>query len=104
MVSAPNARLVPLTVNVAAAPEPEVPEVDAIRLAVPRDVLPAAKATVPTGALLPVACFTVAVSTVEAVCAIDAGLATITSEVAVAGAATETVAEAVELLKPVVAI
>jgi len=59
-----------LTVSVAVA-EPPLPE----RLAVPRVALPRMKVTVPLGDVEPEEAFTLAVSTVEAVAAMLAGLA-----------------------------
>jgi hypothetical protein len=95
MLFAPAARLAPFTSNAAVDPVAE-----AVRAAVPSTVFPNANATRPAGALLPLACFTVAVNTVDPLCAIAAGFAFAVIEVPIAGAVTVTVAVAVELLKP----
>ena len=84
----------PFTTNAA-----DEPVADAVRDAVPSRVLPTAKATTPAGALLPLACFTVAVNTVDPLCAIEAGFAVTVMEVPIAGAATVTDSVAVEPLK-----
>jgi hypothetical protein len=73
---------------------------------VPRDVFPAVKTTAPSGSSTPLACgivliTTVAVRTVEALCAIAAGLAM--TEVDVGVEVTDTIPAAVELLKAEVA-
>lgn len=60
----------------------------------PSDVAPSRNITVPVGAALPVAAFTVAVSVVEALCARLAGLAVSVVVVAVSGAVTVTVTAA----------
>src|ERR1700679_530969 len=94
MLLAPTARLLPFTISAA-----EEPVADAVRVAVPSRVLPNANATLPEGALLPLACFTAAVNTVDPLCAIAAGFAVTVIEVPISSAATVTVAVAVELLK-----
>src|SRR5690349_1139807 len=73
----PTARLEPLTVNVARPAE---------TLAVPREVLPSIKATLPAGIPVPEAARTVAVRTVDALCAITAGTAVRLTEVPISGA------------------
>lgn len=78
----PTARLAPLTVS-AALPDASVP--------VPSVVVPSEKVMVPVGRVDPEAAFTVAVRTVEAVCANVAGFAEITVVVAIAGIVTVTI-------------
>lgn len=92
----PATRLAPLTVSDAVALAPEV-----VRVAVPREALPAVNVTVPDGTLLPEAAFTVTVRTVVALCAMLAGFAVTVIVVAVGTVTlTATGAEADEL-KPV---
>ena len=85
----PIARLEPLTVRVATT---------AFRLTVPRDAVPNVKATVPVGRVVPVAAWTVAVRTVDALCAMAGGTAVrrivVATGGAVEGAVTVTVAVA----------
>jgi hypothetical protein len=93
------ARLTPRTVSAAVDPV-----TDAVRFTVPRRVFPNVNVTRPAGTLLPLACFTVAVSTVNPLCAIAAGFAVAVIVVPIAGAVTATVAVAVELLKVAVGV
>lgn len=79
----PVARLEPFTVS-AAVPAEE-------RDTVPREAFPRVKATLPAGAAVPEAGFTVAVKTVVALGAMLAGLAVRVSVVVTGGAATLTV-------------
>lgn len=78
----PVIRLVPFTVSVAVA-EPFAP---AVRVPVPSETLPAANVIAPPGAVAPDAAFTVAVNTVDALCAMLAGLAATTVLVETTGA------------------
>ena len=78
----PSARLVPFTVSVAAIAAPEV-----ARFAIPREVPPEEKTTVPVGKMLPEAGFTIAVNTVDALCSIAAGFAVTVVVVATGGGA-----------------
>jgi hypothetical protein len=72
-----------------------------VSAAVPSEAPPTVKVTVPEGALVPLAAFTVAVRTVVALCAILAGFAARVGVVEASGAATFTVTAAeVEALKP----
>ena len=82
---APMARLLAFTVKAA-------PDADNVEL--PRAVLPSEKVTLPVGVAVPLA-LTVAVSTVEAVDAMEAGFAA--SEVVVATGGTVTITEIVPL-------
>lgn len=82
---APIERLEPFTVRVATP---------AVGVAVPREVFPSVKVTVPAGWLVPVAARTVAVRTVDAVCTMVAGAAVRTVVVATREAVTATVAVA----------
>ena len=82
------ARLLPFTVREAVDPE---------RAADPRVVLPSVNVTVPVGAALPLAGFTVAVSTVFAEEGMLAGLAV---TVVVVAMSSVTVADPEELAKP----
>lgn len=92
---APAARLVPLTVSVPVALVPET-----VSVAVPRDAPPAVNETVPDGAAVPLAAFTLAVRTIEALWAMLAGLAATVSVVDTAAAVTITVmAEEVEAVR-----
>jgi hypothetical protein len=86
--------LLPATLNTAAA----IPPVT-VRVALPSDVFPRAKLTVPAGRVVPLAAFTIAVIEVAAFAAIVGGLAAATVVVAAGGRATVTVTEAVEPLK-----
>lgn len=70
IVLLPNFNLLAATVS-AAEPLPDAPA----SATLPNDVDPSVNATVPPGAALPLAALTVAVSVVEALCAIDAGFA-----------------------------
>jgi hypothetical protein len=56
-MSLPGARLLPFTVRLAMAVAPE-----ATSVAVPSETVPAVKVTLPVGAALPLAAFTVAVN------------------------------------------
>lgn len=94
MLLAPIESLLPLTVSTAVPEEPDV-----VSVAVPNDAVPAVKVTVPLGAVVPLAGFTVAVICVEAVDAMLTGLAARVVVVATAGVVTVTVVDAVELEK-----
>src|ERR1700722_9860778 len=93
MVLLPAFSLLPATVNTAAA----IPPV-AVNVALPSDVFPRAKFTVPVGRAAPVAAFTIAVIAVVALCAMLDGLAAATVVVAPGGRATVMVTEAEEPL------
>jgi hypothetical protein len=98
MLLLPGLNLLPATLNTAAA----IPPVT-VNVALPRDVFPSAKFTVPAGRAAPVVAFTVAVTVVVAFCAMVGGLAVVTVVVAAGARATVTVTEAVEppnLLSP----
>jgi len=96
MALAPTPSLDPFTVSFATA---------AAIVAVPSTAGPKEKVTVPVGTVVPDAAFTVAVSTVEALWTILAGLAVTTILVAAPGGATVTVTGlAVELLKAVLPV
>jgi hypothetical protein len=94
MLLAPIESLLPLRVSTAVAVEP-----DAASVAVPREAVPAVNVTLPVGAVLPLAGFTVAVNCVVAVDAMVRGLAASVVAVATAGAVTVTVVDAVALEK-----
>lgn len=83
----PATRPLPLTVRLAVAPD---------IVADPSVALPSVKVTVPAGALLPLAAFTVAVRTVLAEAAMLDGFASTVIAVATGGAVTATVTEPVE--------
>jgi hypothetical protein len=91
MVLLPAARLLPLTVSAA------VPAAD--RVAVPREVVPRANTTLPAGAAVPDAGFTVAVSCVVAPEPMLAGLAVTAVVVPASGETTLTVTVAAEPAK-----
>jgi len=92
----PVASALPATVNVAVALLP-----DAVNVPVPSDLVPKVKVTVPVGAVVPLAGFTVAVITVLAVEAMPAGLAEAVVVVATAGTVTVTAVVPVEAVNPV---
>jgi hypothetical protein len=94
MLLTPTESLLPLRVSTAVADEPE-----AVSVAVPNEGVPAVKVTVPVGAVLPLAGFTVAVNCVVAVDAMVRGLAARVVVVATAGAVTVAVVDAVVLEK-----
>jgi hypothetical protein len=92
----PAKKLAPFTVKVAVAADPE-----AIRAAAPRDTLPVVNITVPVGGVVPVAGFTVAINTVEELCAKLAGFAATDAVVEISGAAkVRVIAADVEAVKP----
>src|SRR5580658_5541934 len=95
MLLLPALNLLPATLNTAAV----IPPV-AVSVALPREVFPRAKLTVPAGRAVPLAAFTIAVTVVAALAAIVGGLAAATVVVAASGRATVTVTDAVEPLKP----
>lgn len=90
----PMVNLLAATLSTADAIPPEV-----VMFALPREVLPIAKATVPPGKVVPVTGFTVAVTCVDAFCATVAGLAAARVVVETGGNTTVTITEAVEPLK-----
>jgi hypothetical protein len=94
MLLLPRLNLLPATLKTAAV----IPPVT-VNVALPRDVFPRANVTAPSGRAAPLAAFTIAVTVVVALEAIAGGLAAATVVVAASGRATETVTEAVELLK-----
>jgi len=94
MLLLPRLNLLPATLNTAAA----IPPVT-VKVALPRDVLPRAKFTVPAGRAVPLAAFTIAVTVVVSLGAMVGGLAAATVVVATGGRATATVTDAVEALK-----
>jgi hypothetical protein len=94
MLLLPALNLLPATLNTAAA----IPPVT-VNVALPRDVFPTAKFTVPAGRAVPLAALTIAVTVVVALGAIDGGLAAAIVVVAAGGRATVTITEAVEPLK-----
>jgi hypothetical protein len=92
----PPARLLPFTVRVAVT----VP-LEPASGAVPRAVFPAEKVTLPVGAVVPLAAFTVTVKTVDALCTILTGSPAREAVVAIRGADRVTViAVETELVKP----
>jgi hypothetical protein len=91
MVLLPALNLLPATLKTAAA----IPPVT-VNVALPRDVFPRLKLTVPVGRADPLAAFTRAVTEVVALGAIVGGLAAATVVVAAGGRATVTVTEAVD--------
>jgi hypothetical protein len=90
--------LLPATLNTAAA----IPLVT-VKVALPRDVLPRAKLTVPAGRAVPLAAFTIAVTVVVALGAMVAGLAAATVVVAVTDAVTTTTTDPADAAKPLLA-
>jgi hypothetical protein len=94
MVLLPTVSLLPATLNAAAAVPPVV-----VNVALPRDVFPRVKFTVPAGRAEAVLAFTIAVTVVAAFWAMLGGLAAATVVVAAGARATVTVTEAVEPLK-----
>lgn len=92
----PAARALPLTVNVATPLPPET-----ARVPLPSSLFPTVKVTVPLGAAVPLAGFTVAVTVVRALLAILAGLAETVVVVAMAGTVTVTVTVPPEAVKAV---
>lgn len=76
----PGVRLLAFTVKVAVAVDPE-----AVSIPDPRETFPAVKVTLPVGAVVPLAGFTVAVNCVVAVWAMLAGLAASVVVVAICG-------------------
>ena len=90
---APPDRLEPFTVRVVKPVDP-----DALSVAVPRAVAPEVKVTLPDGAMVPDAGFTVAVRTVDEVAAILAGAAV--AVVVVVGRAAVTVRFVMEEFEP----
>jgi hypothetical protein len=99
MVSLPTARLAPLTVRDAVAFAP-----DAASASVPKETFPSVNVTVPVGAAVPLAGFTVTVNTVETLWAMLPRLAATVAVVAICEAPTVTVtdveADAVKLPAP----
>lgn len=85
MALEPRARRVPLTVSVAVEIDP-LPR----RATAPSGIFPDRKETMPTGAVLPEAAFTVATSCVVELCENDAGDAVAVVVVATDGAVTVT--------------
>jgi hypothetical protein len=87
-------------VSDAVAADPE-----AASVAEPKGTFPAAKSTLPVGAAAPLAGFTVTLNTVEALCAMPAGLAVTETVVLTSGAVRVTVidvdADAVKFPAPV---
>jgi hypothetical protein len=95
MVLLPALNLLPATLKTAAA----IPPVT-VNVALPRDVFPSVKLTVPVGRADPLAAFTMAVTEVVAFVAIDGGLAAATVVVAAGGTVTSTVADPADAAKP----
>jgi hypothetical protein len=93
MVLLPRLNLLPARLSTAAAP----PATE-VSVALPREVLPRVKFTVPAGNVEPLAALTVAVIVVVAVWPRLEGLAAAEVAVATAGTVTVTVPEAVEPL------
>jgi hypothetical protein len=105
-LSLPTARLAPFTVREAVAVAPVELAPEGASVAVPKAVLPCANITLPVGGAVPLAGFTVTVSTVDALWERVGALAVIAAVVDITGAMTVTVTvievdcEAVKLPPP----
>jgi|SRR5580658_5878592 hypothetical protein len=94
MLLLPVLNLLPATLNTAAA----APSM-AVNVALPSEVFPIVKVTLPATAALPLAAFTIAVNWVVALNAMLAGLAATTVVVATGDAVTSTIAEPADTAK-----